>query len=260
MKTKFKKFKIRSAKDFSRKFRNLCEKWLLTVFTQPTCTKALCLTCWVLPRSPGRRALGHLLSCEGGFFTEPWHTSKSLRSMKGFEISLTTPVSSSLQGTPCDHLQKFFFALAKVCTMSGSFTSWFAPLYWKAALLKVTTAASTKNRHWRFYISFLDSYWRLREGLTLCSGVANFLLSTTEPEPETWQIQITSIPCSKIMSKKSLGSVASVNKNWYFETNESHLSKSWTNLHPSTKKKNLSGIGKAIRFPSSGPKPKPHDR
>lgn len=101
MKTKFKKFKIRSAKDFSRKFRNLCEKWLLAVFTQPRCIKALCLTCWVLPRSPGRRALGHLLSCEGGFFTEPWNTSKSLRSMKGFEISLTTPVSSSLQGTPC---------------------------------------------------------------------------------------------------------------------------------------------------------------
>lgn len=39
-----------------------------------------------------------------GFFTEPWNSSKSLRSMKGFEIPFTTPVSSSLQGTQCDHL------------------------------------------------------------------------------------------------------------------------------------------------------------
>lgn len=192
MKTKFKKFKIRSAKDFSRKFRNLCEKWLLTVFTQPTCTKALCLTCWVLPRSPGRRALGHLLSCEGGFFTEPWNTSKSLRSMKGFEISLTTPVSSSLQGTPCDHLQKFFFALAKVCTMSGKFTSWFAPLYWKAALLKVTTAASQKTPHWHQCISRF--IWRLTKALRSAVVSPIFSWANRANRARTWQIQITSIP------------------------------------------------------------------
>ena len=157
-------------------------------------TKALCLTCWVLPRSPGRRALGHLLSCEGGCFTEPWHTSKSLRSMKGFEIPLTTPVSSSLQGTPCDHLQKFFFALAKVCTISGIFTSWFAPLYWKAALLKVTTAASrTKTRHWRFYIAFLDSY-EDSQGLALSRRVANFLLATSQQSQKMADTN-TSIPC-----------------------------------------------------------------
>lgn len=80
----------------------------------------------------------------------------------------------------------------------------------------------------------------------------------TEPEPENGRYKHQH-SLLKIMSKKSLGSVASVNKNWYFETNESHISNSFE-PPPVDKKKNLSGIGKAIRFPSSGPKPKPHDR
>ena len=112
-----------------------------------------------------------------------------------------------------------------------------------------------KTPHWRFYISFLDSYWRLREGLTLCSGVANFLLAN-RARARKWQIQTPAFPV-KLWARNLY--VASVNKNWYFETNEGDTFLILSNL-PRRQKKKLSGIGKAIRFPSSGPKPKPHDR